>query len=122
MRKWGDCRSDRLGLHDLIVSERSDHEYHVEVCTLCGDFKGYRLVDGKMDNEKYHEDHLRDFCQPYGSTSTLFRELHGYEGVDLAIAHLEGKEKAKQLKSEFVPVAQDVLKTLKKTTVSYKAR
>lgn len=118
-KKWGDCRNDRLGLHDLVPSERYKDEvsHVVDVCTLCGEYKSYRLIDGKMDNDRYFEDHLREFCQPYGATHDLFLELHGHNGIDRAIKHLEGKQKAKELREEFTPEIRDIVKTLKRTSV-----
>ena len=62
----------------------------VEVCTFCGKrVVYYKNKNGKIDNEKYLEDHKRDFLQPYGKDRQLFIKIWGYEGIETAKKFLE---------------------------------
>ena len=58
------------------ISENKDGR--VEVCKICKK----RLVikkdsKGRMDNEMYAREHIRDVCQPAGVTAKIFKQLYG---------------------------------------------
>lgn len=50
----------------------------VEVCKICKK----RLVtkkapSGRIDNETFLHEHIRDFCQPTGRTSKIHKQIYG---------------------------------------------
>lgn len=64
-------------LHDYVVVNKND-DGQVERCKLCRK----RLVTkvdkyGRMDNKKYLEEHIRDFCQPKGRTAKIYEQVYG---------------------------------------------
>lgn len=50
----------------------------VEYCHLCHErFVSHKGFGGKMNNREYLRLHRREFAQPTGRTSKLFRKLYG---------------------------------------------
>ena len=47
-----------------------------EACTQCGKRIRWNKVNGRVDNKKYLEAHLRDFLQREGPTAKLFYAIY----------------------------------------------
>lgn len=81
-----------------------------ERCIFCGRSIVWKKDEhGRIDNRKFHRLHLRDFCQPHGTTSRIFLELYGEQGirkykpkrkVDWDTAADEAKDMLKELRKE----------------------
>lgn len=50
----------------------------VEVCRDCGKKLVYnKAKDGTIDNNRYYQEHLRDFAQPRGPTAYIYERFYG---------------------------------------------
>lgn len=66
------CDFEVIGDHPDAVVER---------CRFCHRKVIYNVVGGRTDNQKYLRHHVRDFCQPYGITGNVYREIYGVENL-----------------------------------------
>jgi hypothetical protein len=64
-------------------------EAQVERCVRCMRKVIYNKRDGRIDNEKYRKDHIRDFCQPFGVTSKVYEKVYGAKMLALRRRMLE---------------------------------
>ena len=72
---FGKCKTRALYCDWAVVEKHNDAQ--IEVCRYCSRKEIWKLVDGRMaDQSKYHEAHIRDFCQPFGSSSKVFATLY----------------------------------------------
>ena len=63
--------------HDLFPLGENKKE-KAEECKICRkEFKYPKDSTGRVDNEKYFKDHIRNFVQPYGDNQDLYRALYG---------------------------------------------
>ncbi len=69
-----------------------DDNAQYEVCDFCHRRKVYRKVDGRIDNQAYLRDHVRDFCQPYGATAQVYGEIYGAMHIAKREAALKDRE------------------------------
>lgn len=62
--------------HDIhFVLE--NNKVKVERCHLCNKvFRWNKRANGRTDNVKYLEAHIRNFCQPGGKTRRVFHKLY----------------------------------------------
>lgn len=72
-----------------------------EVCRFCADMKIYKKKDGKIDNQKYLTDHIRDFAQPFGNTRDIFLEVYGAKAAYEFEKDAKAKERAKRRQEEY---------------------
>lgn len=75
----GKCLKDPNGYHDCIQF----HNYPdavIEGCKSCNKKLIYYKRDGKINEAEYYNDHIKDFCQPYGSTAKIFDKVYGKQG------------------------------------------
>ena len=61
---------------------RSEPDVQIESCRFCHRFVRYNIKEGKMDNERYRLDHIRDFCQPFGRTAVVYEFVYGREKIE----------------------------------------
>lgn len=110
------CRNGAYGLHDygaIVVSDATDH---VEECVQCGHRAFYKVIDGRVEKERYRRDHERDYIQP---GDPRFERIYGTEGVKALKEIVERKIAAKAMQSSMVEEARDHLRTLKRFSVSF---
>lgn len=76
MKELRRCKSKSYCNFEVV---KSNKEVQKEVCRYCGRRVIYYMTsDGKMEDEQgYLEDHIRDFCQPYGWSAQVFDEIYG---------------------------------------------
>lgn len=59
-------------------SVKEDSKTLKETCIFCGRSVYWNKDKfGRLDNKKYQRLHIRDFAQPIGPTSRIFREIYG---------------------------------------------
>jgi len=75
-----DCVCPRAKYHIYHVV-KNHPEAQVEVCEACNHRVTYKKCDKGMDNKKYLQDHVRDFCQPYGPTRRVYLECYGEKRI-----------------------------------------
>ena len=83
----------------------------IERCRYCNRRVIYNVVGGRIDNQKYLRDHVRDFCQPYGATDSVYREIYGSE--TLKALEKEAAEKASRAAYNKTEAIKDARKDLK---------
>jgi len=83
----------------------------VERCRYCHRKVIFNVVGGRVDNQKYLRHHVRDFCQPYGVTDSVYREIYGSETLKKLEA--EAREKASKELYRKEGALQDAKKDLK---------
>lgn len=93
------CRTKSLILCDY-ENVLDNEEVTKDLCKNCGKVKLYNKVDGRIDNKKYADDHLRDFLQPYGAMKGLFFKIYGTKGFEEATKHTENKRRVKNGKDQ----------------------
>lgn len=92
-------------------------EAQVEVCKRCGRKVIYNKVGGRIDNTKYLQDHIRDFCQPFGATAHVYAHVYGYKKVAERRKALELRAATKTREQEIaegVGEVRDALRTWKR--------
>lgn len=62
--------------HDFTTTFE-DSTVVAQVCKICGEKKGYKKIEGKIDNVAYLKDHARDFAQPGGASDKVFQRFYG---------------------------------------------
>lgn len=78
-QKWGPHGCE---YHEFEVL-RDTEEVQVERCKRCPHRVTYnKTADGQIDNVRYLKDHLRDFCQSTGPTSSVFLSVYGPEAYE----------------------------------------
>jgi hypothetical protein len=66
----------KLGFpHDYIQWYQDEQEL-IEVCQVCGNKAKWKKVNGRVDNPKYLEAHIREYCQPRGKHAQLYHILY----------------------------------------------
>lgn len=87
-----------------------------ERCTFCNKLNYFNKFDGRIDNRRYADAHLRDFLQPQGATRELYLKIYGTAGIKRAQEYLEKKAKRenKSNTQELLEYARDVYKTNKR--------
>lgn len=80
----------RAILCDYITTVETK-DVNVTVCQLCGKKQIYHVRNGRVDNKKFYEDHLRDFLQPYGAQKELYIRVYGTSDLKKMQEHLEKK-------------------------------
>lgn len=101
----------------MVTGDHADA--HVEDCQNCGKRVIYNKdkVTGRIDNEKYLRDHLRDFLQPRGETRDLYALIYGADRIQ-AREKQEKEMNNRTTSQEIRDEAQDMLQTMKrKSTV-----
>jgi len=108
------CGVESAILCDFTVLLDND-EVVKEVCTFCGKKNYFNKYDGRIDNKRYADAHLRDFLQPQGGTRALYLKIYGTMGIKRAQEYLEKKAKRenKSNTQELLEYARDVYKTNK---------
>lgn len=95
-----------------------DHpEVQIEYCKNCKREVRYNKYQGRIDNKKYLEDHVRDFCQPIGPTEDVYLFVYGEEGYKKRakmIAEYEAKNDKKAAIERGTEEARDALRIWKK--------
>ena len=78
MKNDSQCRKNIYCQFEVVLSNK---EVQVERCVNCGKKVIYNKgKNGRVDNAKYLQDHIRDTVQPYGKTAKLFRQFYGTPG------------------------------------------
>lgn len=75
----GACRTGARWCRWKVL--HSDGEYQLEYCLYCKKTAHYKTVNGRIDNTRYLRAHIRDFCQPFGSTSQIYRQIYGAKAI-----------------------------------------
>jgi len=78
---------------------------HKEACKHCKREVVYaKHANGRIDNNRYYREHIRDFCQPSGPTAHIFKAIYGEKAVEQFKEMNDQKKKAflwKEGKHEF---------------------
>ncbi len=77
MRYTGDfgCKF-RWVPHDLKISRENSY-YKAEVCQICNKkFRWNKGYKSRMDNKRYLEAHIRNFCQKFGATKRIYYKIY----------------------------------------------
>jgi hypothetical protein len=93
--------------HDFERTFEND-EAVKEVCVICNRREIYRKKDGQIDNRKYLRDHIRDFCQPTGSTRGVYLEVYGAKRMAESLSKRDKRPMRSREERE-----EDALETLK---------
>lgn len=109
-KDWG-CKR---GIPHKMQTKGEDNTVVAKECLTCHHKAYYKkLPDGTFTKEShdiYLNDHVRDFCQPYGETSEIFRWLYP-EDYERIIAG----DKLKKSKEKQHEVIQDITKDARNT-------
>lgn len=71
--------------HDLqIVYE--DDRLKCEVCNICNKkFRWNKCYKGRIDNKRYLEAHIRNFCQRFGATKRVYYKVYKKDECKIVI-------------------------------------
>lgn len=95
---------NELGLHDFVKIKETQSGF-VDRCHRCGKRENYsRTTQGRIDNNRYRDNHLRDFLQPYGTQEKLYRRVYGEP------EKIPEKKSKQQIKEEWAQTREDALK------------
>ena len=76
----------RFGLpHNMMILGETPHAKW-EVCLLCGVKKKYNKgYKGRVDNQEYLKDHVRNFAQKSGATRRIYHKIYKPEKTTIII-------------------------------------
>lgn len=111
------CLVHRAGLCNF---ERTfeNHEIMIERCAFCHKRVDYKIKDGVFNEAKYRRDHIYDTLQPYGRTGKLFELVYGMNEVNKTKKFNDKRNAAKRSANEYGEEARDMVRTLKRTSVT----
>lgn len=112
------CSVDRSGLC-AFEPVFQNHEIMIERCAICHKRVDYKVKDGCFNEAKYRRDHIRDTLQPYGRTGKLFEMIYGMKEVKKTMKFNDKRIAAKRSADEMGDEARDMIRTLKRTSVSF---
>lgn len=109
------CKIKSAVLCDFTVM-LDNEEVVKERCTFCNKIIYFNKFNGRIDDRRYADAHLRDFLQPQGATKELYLKIYGNAGIKRAQDYLEKKAKRenKSNTQELLEYARDVYKTNKR--------
>jgi predicted metal-dependent phosphotriesterase family hydrolase len=67
-KKGGFCTFDEIA---------EDNYVQKEICTKCARRVIYRVVDGRVDNQRYLREHVANFAQSRGKTEKIYQQVYG---------------------------------------------
>lgn len=76
----------RFGLPHNMTGIHENPHVKWEVCLLCGVKKRYNKgYRGRMDNNQYLKDHVRNFAQKWGATKRVYNKVYQPEKMKIII-------------------------------------
>lgn len=93
--------------------DRNDENVRIDRCRFCGKKVIYLRKNGKMDDKKYTRDHVRDICQPFGSTRRVYFEVYGEKNLKGYQQQIRDIERSRLTDSDKQNLIKDAKKYLK---------
>lgn len=100
---------------DFTLDISNDY-VQIEHCKFCHRSVRYRKIGGRIDNNKYLFDHIRDFCQSQGSTATVYEFIYGRQHVKNREKTAKEKEVHERRRDDLHEGAVEYIKSWKRSS------